>query len=113
MHELSVAMGIVALAEKEIKKANKQSVEVIELQIGSLSGVELDFLDYVWESAVKGSVLEHAEKRVNYVEAQAKCLECDTAFKMNFVYDSCPKCNSYFKDIIKGRELKVTSLEVV
>ena len=113
MHELSVAMGIVALAENEIRKANKQKVEVIELQIGSLSGVELDFLDYVWETAVKGTVLENAEKKIDYVKALAKCLECDTVFNMDFVYDNCPKCNSYFKDIIKGRELKVTSLEVV
>jgi hydrogenase nickel incorporation protein HypA/HybF len=113
MHELSVAMGIVALAENEIRKANKQSVEVIELQIGSLSGVELDFLDYVWETAVKGTVLENAEKKIDFVKALAKCLECDTVFNMDFIYDSCPKCNSYFKDIIKGRELKVTSLEVV
>jgi len=113
MHELSVAMGIVALAEKEVRKANKQSVEVIELQIGSLSGVELDFLDYVWETAVKGTVLENAEKKIDFVKARAKCLECETVFNMDFIYDSCPKCNSYFKDIIKGRELKVTSLEVV
>ena len=53
-------MGIVALTEKEIRKRNKQSAEVIELLIGPLSGVELDFLDYVWESEVKNTVLEPA-----------------------------------------------------
>jgi Zn finger protein HypA/HybF involved in hydrogenase expression len=34
MHELSVAMGIVNITEKEIKKANKNKVTLIELEIG-------------------------------------------------------------------------------
>jgi hydrogenase nickel incorporation protein HypA/HybF len=31
---------------------------------------------------------------------------------MELIYDACPKCNSYFKDILQGKELKVKSLEV-
>ncbi len=31
MHELSVAIGIVNIAEKETQKANKNKVELIEL----------------------------------------------------------------------------------
>ena len=112
MHELSVAIGIVNIAEKETQKANKSKVELIELEIGSLSGVELDSLEYVWEAAVKGSVLESAEKKINFIEAQANCLECEQVFKVEKVYDICPKCNSYFKDIIKGKELRVVSSEV-
>ena len=34
MDELSVAMGIVNITEKEIKKANKNKVTLIELEIG-------------------------------------------------------------------------------
>ena len=112
MHELSVAIGIVNIAEKETKKANKTKVELIELEIGSLSGVELDSLKYVWEVAVKDTVLEYAEKKINYIEAQAKCLECETIFKVENVYDNCPNCKNYFKDIIKGKELRIKSLEV-
>lgn len=112
MHELSVAMGIVNIAEKEIKKASKNKITLIELEIGSLSGVELDSLEYVWEIAVKDTVLDKAEKKINFIEAEAKCLECDAFFKVENVYDNCPKCKSYFKDIIKGKELRVKSLEV-
>lgn len=112
MHELSVAMGIVNIAEKEIKKANKNKVTLIELEIGSISGVELDSLEYVWDIAVKDTVLENAEKVIDFIEAEAKCLECDTKFSVENVYDNCPKCKSYFKDIIKGKELRVKSLEV-
>jgi len=113
MHELSVAIGIVNIAKKETEKANKNKVELIELEIGSLSGVELDSLDYVWDVAVKGTVLENAIKKIDFIEAEALCLECKTTFKVENVYDNCPTCKSYFKDIIKGKELRVKSLEVI
>ena len=48
MHELSIAMGIVRIAENEIAKVNAQKVEQIELEIGTLAGIEIDALDFVW-----------------------------------------------------------------
>ena len=113
MHELSVALSIVEIADNETKKANAKLVEVIELEIGTLAGIEFESLDFVWPLAVKNSVLEHAEKKINVIQAKGKCIDCDTVFDMNQVYDSCPKCNSNFKGIIQGKELRVKSLEVI
>jgi len=113
MHEMSIALGIVKIAEEEVKKAKATKVEVIELVIGDLSGVEKDALDFAWPVAVKETVLEGAERKIAYIEGEARCAECDTIFKLNSLYDACPKCNSYFRDILKGRELKVLALEVV
>jgi len=113
MHELSIALGIINIAEKETNKANKKSVTLIELEIGSLAGVELDSLEYVWKPAVKGTVLEKAELQIDFKQARAKCLECSTTFKMEHLFDSCPNCNSHFKDILQGKELRVKSLEVI
>lgn len=113
MHELSIALGIVNIAENETKKANATSVEVIELEIGVLAGVELDSLDFVWPTAVYNTVLEKAEKKINVIEGKAKCMDCDTVFKIEQLYDTCPNCQSYLKGIIQGKELRVKALEVV
>jgi hydrogenase nickel incorporation protein HypA/HybF len=113
MHELSIAMGIIRIAEKETKKANKKRVELIELEIGSMAGVELSSLEYVWGTAVKDTVLENAELQIDFKQAKAKCLECETVFEMEKIYDSCPKCKSHFKNIFQGKELRVVSLEVI
>ena len=112
MHELSIAMGIVDIAEKETSKAKATKVELIELEIGTLAGIEFDSLDFVWPSAVKDTVLENAIKKINIIHGEAKCSDCDTIFKLDNIYDACPKCNSYLKGIIKGKELLVKSLEV-
>ena len=112
MHELSIAMGIVDIAEKETAKVKAKKVDLIELEIGTLAGIEFDSLDFVWSSAVKDTVLENAIKKINIIHGEAKCSDCDTIFKLDNIYDACPNCNSYLKGIIKGKELLVKSLEV-
>lgn len=112
MHELSVALGIVKIAEEETAKAKAKRVDVIELEIGTLAGIEFDSLDFVWSSAVKDTVLENATKKINIIKAKGKCLDCDTIFSIENIYDACPKCESYLKGIIQGKELRVKALEV-
>lgn len=112
MHELSVALGIVKIAEKETAKAKASKVELIELEIGTLAGIEFDSLEFVWSAAVKDTVLEHAKKKINIIEAKGKCLDCNTIFDIKYIYDSCPNCNSFLKSIIQGKELKIKALEV-
>ena len=111
MHELSIALGIVKIAEDETSKANMTTVELIELEIGTLAGIEFDALDFVWPAAVKDTVLEHAEKRIEIVNGLGKCMDCTTEFELDNLYDSCPKCQSVLKGILKGKELRVKSLE--
>ena len=113
MHELSIAMGIVKIAEDETRKARASKVEVIELEIGTLAGIEFDALEFVWPAAVKGTVLEAAEKRIDVIPGRAQCMDCDTPFDVTRLYDACPTCHSNLKAIVQGKELRVKALEVV
>lgn len=113
MHELSVAMGIVKIAETETRKAGAREVEVIELEIGTLAGIEFEALDFVWQLAVRDTVLERAERRVEVIQGKARCMDCDTVFELARFYDPCPRCGSNLKDILQGRELRVRALEVL
>ena len=112
MHELSVALGIVRIAEEETKKANANAVESIDLEIGTLAGIELDSLEFVWPAAVKNTVLEFAIKNIHLIQGKAICLDCNCDFEIQKIYDSCPKCKSSLKGITQGKELRVKSLEV-
>ena len=112
MHELSIAVGIVDLAEKEAEKANAKRIVSIELEVGKLSGVVLEALEFAWPVAVKGSMLEKAEKFVVEIPGKAKCSNCGALFDLENLYDPCPECNDYFKDVVQGKELRIKSLEV-
>ena len=112
MHELSIAVAIVDIAATETAKANANKVDWIELEIGTLAGIEIDSLNFVWPSAIKGTVLENATKKISIIHGEAKCKDCGSSYNLDTIYDACPSCNSYLKDITKGKELVVKSLEL-
>jgi len=113
MHELSIALSIVDIAEKEVKKNNASEVIEIELEIGKLSGVEPYALDFAWDQAILKTVLEKAKRKTLYIEAKAECQDCGHQFEIDNLYDECPVCKSYMKELISGRELRVKSLTVI
>lgn len=110
MHELSVALSIVRTADAEVKKIGGSTVVEIYLEIGKLSGVELGSLQFVWSSSVQNTVLENAKLTISEPEGMAKCLECGRMFAIAKHYDSCVFCDSPFKSIEAGKELKIKKL---
>ncbi len=112
MHEFSIAMSIVELAEEEAKKAAASVISQLVLEIGTMAGIEFYALDTALEAAVHGTLLENAEIIVDKVPAKARCADCSHVFEIQQVYDACPKCNSLFHEIIQGKELKIRSLVV-
>lgn len=110
MHELSIVMGIVDLAEQKARERHAERISRIDLEIGTLAGIEFDSLDFAWEVGVKSTLLENAERVIDKIQAKAECLECHTKFDMHHLYDDCPSCHSYFNRILCGKELKVKSL---
>lgn len=113
MHELSIVMSIVDIAEAEIHKSAAQAVESIELEIGQLAGIQLESLEFVWDVAVRNTVLQKATRHIRHIPGKARCSDCDTEFEMQQLYDACPNCGQYFSEILQGQELKIKSLTIV
>lgn len=112
MHELSIALSIVEIAEKEVEKYKAESVEQIELEIGKLSGVEIYALDFAWDQAIINTVLDKAKRKTIFINGVAKCQDCGNEFEIEQIYDECPICHSYLKELKSGRELRVKSLTI-
>jgi len=110
MHELSIVTSIIKTAEKEVENSIGGKVLEIYLEIGKLSGVEIQSLHFVWELSANGTVLQDSKVIITEPEGKAKCAECETEYLVEKIYDSCPKCNSPFKSIISGKELKIKKL---
>ena len=112
MHELSIAMGIIDIARQEADKAGVGHFDGIELVIGELSGVEMASFDFAWQQAIKGTVLEGACLEIDRPPGKAMCLDCGSHFALARIYDLCPQCQSYFKEIVSGKELRVKTLSL-
>ena len=112
MHELSIALSIVELAEAEARKADAKTISKVELEIGSMAGVELEALKFCWDSAINGTMAQKAELIIHTIGGEARCLECGKDFPIEHFFAECPSCKSFRYEITKGKELRVSSLIV-
>lgn len=112
MHELSIVLGIVDIAKEEVQKHHAHQVDSIELEIGTMAGVEFDALDFAWDAGVRNTILEHSEKVINKVQARARCSDCGTEFLVTEPFAQCPVCNNVLLEYLKGKELRVKSLTI-
>ena len=97
MHELSIAMSIVDLAAAQAANHEALVIEEIELDIGCLSGVEMDSFDFAWRQAIKRTILENATRKVNRIEGKAHCLECGCFFNINTSMIAVPSVTVIFQ----------------
>jgi len=112
MHELSIAMSVIEIADEYAEKANANVVNKIEIEVGELSGVVLEALEFAMEVAVKNTILENANCQYIQIPGIARCEKCAHEFSTSDLHTPCPKCNSYEQEITSGRELRVKSLIV-
>ncbi len=112
MHEFSIAMNIVDIATEYARREEANSVKEIEIEVGQLSGIVLDALEFSLESAVKGSILENAKRNIISIPGLVRCLKCSHEYESSEIFSECPVCGAGPPEIIKGRELRVKSLLV-
>jgi hydrogenase nickel incorporation protein HypA/HybF len=110
MHELSLVMGIIELAELEAAERSATIVEEIVLNIGELSGVEMSSFDFAWDQAVKNTILDGTKRIINRIPGKGRCLDCNTEFSLHQYYDPCPNCGEHLIQVISGKEMKVKTL---
>ncbi len=112
MHEFSIAMDIVDIATSSARKETATVVKEIEIEIGQLSGVVMEALEFSLEAAVKGTILENARRNLIIVAGRARCTQCFTEYDTDTLFKPCPSCGACAPDVIHGRELRVKSLIV-
>lgn len=112
MHELSIAQSIVELAEEVAEREQADFIQSIEVEIGVLSGVVLEALEFAMEVTVKNTKLDKA--RINYLKVMgsALCVECGSKFDTSELLTLCPECNGTNYQILNGKQLRIKSLVV-
>jgi hydrogenase nickel incorporation protein HypA/HybF len=112
MHELSVVMGIIEIAEQQASQEQASVIDEIEMDIGCLSTIEINAFEFAWSQGVKQTILEGTVKKINRIKGKAQCIDCDAIFNIENLYDACPECGRHLLHILEGKELRVKSLVV-
>lgn len=110
MHELSLCH---AIAEVARSCADGKHVEIVRVQIGALRQVVPDSLSFSWELVREHENLPDAELELELVAAEVMCRSCRQRSEITSRWSiSCPQCESFDVDVLRGEEFYVTSLDV-
>ena len=110
MHELSLAVNIIEIAEAEAASAGASVVHEVIIEAGAVSGVDCGILQGALEFASKDTSLESAKFTIKTVPGKGICSKCGTGFVMSDIFTPCPVCGSPAGKLTEGTELKVVTI---
>ena len=112
MHELAICKGIIDIINSEQKEKDFKKVLEIELSVGEYSGIVMECVREFFPIAAAGSAAEHAEIKMNSIEARFNCLDCGYEGPVNRHDACCPECKSWSLKMTRGREFYVEQIKV-
>lgn len=112
MHEMSIAEGIVDIVLQTVQEHGASIVHQVNLEIGRMSGVEPDSLHFCFAAITKGTLAEGARLCIDTTEIEGYCIQCEQTFTVEQYDFHCPYCKSGMVNLIKGRELRVVSIDM-
>lgn len=113
MHELSIAMSIVEMAQEESDRRGGVQVHAVHLKVGQLSGVVREALCSCFEMACENTQLQGSQLVIEEVPVVVYCPSCQTRRTLDSMQlFCCPHCNTPTPDVVQGKELELVALEI-
>ena len=109
MHEMSITQGIIDLC---IEHAAGRRIRSLDVEIGKLSSVVPEAIEFCFEACSRDTSLEGAKLVIVRVPGMGLCLECGSETPLTELYGSCKLCGSNRVTIVTGEELRVREIEV-
>jgi hydrogenase nickel incorporation protein HypA/HybF len=111
MHEMSLALEIRSICERELAKLPETRITALGVDVGVFSGVEVDTLQFCLE-VVMSERFDGIRCEVVRQPGVAACLTCGQEFKVERAPFECPECGVIARGISGGQGLQVSYLEV-
>jgi hydrogenase nickel incorporation protein HypA/HybF len=112
MHELSIAMSIVEMAEREAVERDAR-VTAVYMKLGLLAGVVKEALLSSYEMASAGTIVEGSRLVIEDVPILVNCPACqEPRLITSDEWFVCPECKGPVSGVLEGREMEVVALEI-
>ncbi len=112
MHEMSLAEGVLQVIEDAARAQEFSRVTAVWLEIGQLSGVEVEAMKFCFDAVVRDSLAEGARLEIIATPGSGWCMQCSKSVPMTEVFGECPDCGSHQMQVTGGTEMRVKELEV-
>lgn len=112
MHEVGIIQSTIEMAEKSARGSGATRIHELKMQIGTMSSVVAESLEFAFEVIRKGTMAEEARLVIEKVPLSAWCDRCGKEFLSEDYSLKCADCGQTSHDIRHGRELALVSMEV-
>jgi hydrogenase nickel incorporation protein HypA/HybF len=113
MHELSIALSILEIAEEESRRRNSAQIAAIHLKLGPLAGVVKEALLSAYEMACETSPLSACKLVIEDVPIIVYCPACRKESGVPSVQEmQCSVCGTPTPQVLRGRELEISAMEI-
>ena len=107
MHELAITQSVVDMV---VERTAGRRVTSVRLEVGALSGVVPDAMQFCYELVTDGTPLAGSTLIIERVDGVARCRTCGSDFNLDNLILLCP-CGSADVELLAGKELLVLSVE--
>jgi len=110
MHEMSIAIDLLAQIERLAADHGAIRVERVELEIGILRQVAPEAMQAAFAVLTANTVAAGAVLEMTEVVARAECNRCETQYIVDIDEYLCPQCNQANARILAGNDIVIKSL---
>ena len=112
MHELSIAMSLVEMAQEEGERQGGR-VCAVHLKLGVMAGVVKDALLFSYDVVCQDTPLEGSRLLIQDMPLVVFCPRCEVQRVLNSAQSfRCAECGTPTPEILGGRELELVALEI-
>lgn len=112
MHEVGITQSIIDIAEQHARAQGAGKITTVTVEIGALSGVIPESVEFCFEACARGTLLEGARLIVHRIPGRGRCGQCGTESPMEQQTFACAACGAFALETLQGTELRVIELEV-
>jgi hydrogenase nickel incorporation protein HypA/HybF len=109
---MSIAMSVAQIVVESMRKEGATRALSVTVEVGELSGVLPEALEFCYSAAVMGGPAEGSRLVINRIPAVAVCVDCGETFAPEDRIFVCPKCEGFTASLKSGEELAVSEIEV-
>ena len=109
---MALAEGVLQLIEDAAREQDFARVSAVWLEIGQLSGVEVEAMKFCFDAVTRDSIAAGATLEIIAVPGTGWCMACAKSVPMKEVFGECPECGGFQMQVTGGTEMRVKDLEV-
>ena len=122
MHEYSIMSQIVQTVIIEVEARNAIKVKAVNLEVGELTFLGKDQMEFAWEALTEEGILKGTELRIEGKDSLVECSSCgfkgplpvqeEESMKHFIPRFCCPKCQGKLT-ILEGKECIIKNITMV